>query len=1267
MNVEKVEEKVLQSPLVIRNENGNTIGSLNGGTVSHPHQGVEHEGCKIFKDTAGLKTISSSPRLEEQDLQKVASNYICMGTSDLKTTQCSFSKEQFYMDAMNQTFLESESCGKESLAKEQNCSTGKSMSCCQTDLMNLVPLASKERSTVEIQHALGSAQMEQKDANTNESLNTMINLEDTISKCYEVAGISVSSQELGEIFTCDYHSGSPNLEVSINSNAADIYLEKGVQSIFLSMVEDEVTNYIDLVSQNSEQPEKQGQQEAGSYSKQLSEPEQFDICKDKHKKYMHSTPEQDENKWLAGPSIDYDICHLATESFDEHSKQEFCEDEVHMTKIQNLFKENEALLQGPCEIYEHIQNDTPKPERVALSEHNCQATFIIYNSPANEHTLTSPPTVGSKNATFAVVSMPDDTGDGSKPGKNTPLVKDHLRNPSLKNNPEQIVVKSTKRSPLTATITKARKAEIVSFPKPNFKNIKPKVVSRPVSQCKDNAALKISPRSPQLSTASFSSLSSSPKQPSFLFAALRKKKDLDKGTKPETPMNKVHKQHFNKQLPSQGVHTPTYSENVSQKIPKPVLKQTVDQVERAKHLSSSCFPMALMSSQNYGGSPDEGMGNAETLIQPWAVSSCQRAQENKHSNDCSGIPSKTSTQEVINNGHGLGQFCSVSLSKTDRAQGQGFPKGSPVPPSKIAFPSRRGSESKNTHATKLSSPQRHILSSNSGVGTPRGRLTTGKTLSRSSDSSGFSSKVPIRGPGLQRTSSISSVSSTQSDQSTLSNNSASATIIKNGECAPKSACQNGTAGSISLKPVPRPRVLSLKSTPKGAKGKLALVNQCVSKCPGPILPGKKTNDLRGSQRLGPSAQNGSRLLLSVFSSVGQGKQKSPKNSSLQTRTSKEVQAETKTQELTQYKRKCENQSGIIQQLKKCLANSNRKLEALALVIQHFQSEREEVLSQRKELSLELLNLRGDLVTTTSACEKLEKDRTELQAAYEGFVQKLNQQHQSDILELEERLKQFYTAECEKLQSICIEEAEKYKAQLQVQVDNLNITHENFKLELETSHAEKIEELKKEYESSCSELKVTHELERKSLEESFHEKQEQLEKKIAELQSENDCLSEKLKLEEQKRIAKEKANSKNPQIMYLEQELESLKAVLEIKNEKLHQQDNKLLKMEKLVESNTALVEKMRKVQQENEELKARMDKHMELSRQLSTEQAVLQESLEKESKVNKRLSMENEELLWKLHNGDLCSPRKLSPGTPPMAFQSPRNSSSFSSPTVSPR
>ncbi|XP_068870077.1 microtubule-associated tumor suppressor 1 isoform X5 [Aphelocoma coerulescens] len=402
--------------------------------------------------------------------------------------------------------------------------------------------------------------------------------------------------------------------------------------------------------------------------------------------------------------------------------------------------------------------------------------------------------------------------------------------------------------------------------------------------------------------------------------------------------------------------------------------------------------------------------------------------------------------------------------------------------------------------------------------------------------------------------------------------------------------------------------------------------------------------------------------------VDKGKQRSPKSSCVRTQASTDARSPgTKAAELTQYKTKCETQSGIILQLKKFLTSSNQKFEALTVVIQHLQSEREEALKQRKELSQELVNLRGELVTTSAACEKLERDRNELQVAYEGFLQKLNQQHHDDLAELEERLKQFYTAECEKLQSICIEEAEKYKAQLQEQVDNLNTTHESFKLELENRHSEKVEELKKKYESSFSELKSTHESERKSLEDSFKEKQELLEKKIDELKSENNSLSEKLKLEEQKQIAKEKSNLKNPQIMYLEQELESLKAVLEIKNEKLHQQDIKLMKMEKLVENNTILMDKLKKVQQENEELKARMDKHMELSRQLSTEQAVLQESLEKESKVNKRLSMENEELLWKLHNGDLCSPRKLSPSSSSVPLQSPRNSGNFSSPAVSPR
>ncbi|NXP87310.1 MTUS1 protein, partial [Passerina amoena] len=777
---------------------------------------------------------------------------------------------------------------------------------------------------------------------------------------------------------------------------------------------------------------------------------------------------------------------------------------------------------------------------------------------------------------------------------------------------------------------KARKSEIVSFPKPNFKNVKPKVVSRPVPQPRDSAALKQSPQSRQLSSVSSPSRVGSPRQLSSSIKVLKKSVDPAKDTKVELPINKPHKLHVNKHLfTSQVDHATTHPRNASHKVSKtPALKLSLQDIDKANaahpvcSLASAVLPASGESSKEM---LNDKMESSNSLMAPCSQNIDLTKGEEEQSSNMGVLLEATLVKDAANETFEVQSVPLMPSVKDGTTQGKNIPKKDQITLRSVLTPKvkmvpsvstlKKGCENKTISTIKTPSHKEALMSSNSGErhasvkNSPASWTSFGKSLAKS--------KVPVKRSVLERTPSLSSVSSAQSEQSLFSTNSASATVIRNGEWPSKPACQNGTSGSVPLKALPRPRLHSLRSTPK----------------------------------------------------VDKGKQRSAKSSCIRTQASTDARSPgTKAAELTQYKTKCETQSGIILQLKKFLTSSNQKFEALTVVIQHLQSEREEALKQRKALSQELLNLRGELVTTSAACEKLERDRNELQVAYEGYLQKLNQQHNDDLAEVEEKLKQFYTAECEKLRSICIEEAEKYKAQLQEQVDNLNTTHESFKLELENRHSEKVEELKKEYESSFSgKYFSTHESERKSLEDSFKEKQELLEKKIDELKSENNSLSEKLKLEEQKQIAKEKANLKNPQIMYLEQELESLKAVLEIKNEKLHQQDIKLMKMEKLVENNTILMDKLKKVQQENEELKARMDKHMELSRQLSTEQAVLQESLEKESKVNKRLSMENEELLWKLHNGDLCSPRKLSPSSSSVPLQSPRNSGNFSSPAVSPR
>nr|XP_055061682.1 microtubule-associated tumor suppressor 1 homolog [Misgurnus anguillicaudatus] len=377
-----------------------------------------------------------------------------------------------------------------------------------------------------------------------------------------------------------------------------------------------------------------------------------------------------------------------------------------------------------------------------------------------------------------------------------------------------------------------------------------------------------------------------------------------------------------------------------------------------------------------------------------------------------------------------------------------------------------------------------------------------------------------------------------------------------------------------------------------------------------------------------------------------------------------VNAQTEEEEERDLRTQSEKKSQCILQLRKVIANGNRRLEALALVVQHVFSEREVAIKQKEELSVQLNNLRDQLGNSISCCEQLEKDKEEVRVSLEAFLQKLQEQHQTELQQLEERLKEFYSAEWDKTHQAYQKEADKCRALMQQQVDEVRSKQEALRNQQEVAHSKQIETLKKEHETTLAELRKTHEQHTEDLDKTFKESEALLNEKIQTLTAENEALKEKLREEEERRKALADKSQKDAHTLYLEQELESLRAVLEIKTNQIHQQDKKLMQMDKLIDDNLKLEECLKKVQQENEDYRARMDKHAALSKQLSTEQAMLQQTLQKESKVNKRLSMENEELLWKLHNGDLCSPRRVSPSSP---FPSPQNSASFSATPISPR
>uniref|UniRef100_A0AAX7V453 Microtubule associated tumor suppressor 1b n=1 Tax=Astatotilapia calliptera TaxID=8154 RepID=A0AAX7V453_ASTCA len=360
----------------------------------------------------------------------------------------------------------------------------------------------------------------------------------------------------------------------------------------------------------------------------------------------------------------------------------------------------------------------------------------------------------------------------------------------------------------------------------------------------------------------------------------------------------------------------------------------------------------------------------------------------------------------------------------------------------------------------------------------------------------------------------------------------------------------------------------------------------------------------------------------------------------------------------QSKEQAEKKNQAIAQLRKLLVQGNKRVEALATVIQHLFTEREETLKQKKELSQELANLRDELVASSQCCERLQKEKQEARVGFEEALTRLREQHREELAQLEERLTSFYQTEWDKVHQTYQEEADKCRVLMEKQVEELRSRQEVERKKQEVSHSQKMESLKQQYKASIEEMKTIHRSDLDTVEKSLQDTEASLSEKLSELTAEKEDLSEKLRAEEErrKRMLTDK-NLKDSHTVYLEKELESLKVVLEIKNNQLHQKEKKLMEMDKLVETNVKLEECLKKVQQENEDYKARMDKHAALSKQLSSEQAILQQTLQKESKVNKRLSMENEELLWKLHNGDLlASPRRLSPTSP---FSSPRNSASF--------
>uniref|UniRef100_A0A8C5WF07 Microtubule associated scaffold protein 2 n=1 Tax=Leptobrachium leishanense TaxID=445787 RepID=A0A8C5WF07_9ANUR len=298
------------------------------------------------------------------------------------------------------------------------------------------------------------------------------------------------------------------------------------------------------------------------------------------------------------------------------------------------------------------------------------------------------------------------------------------------------------------------------------------------------------------------------------------------------------------------------------------------------------------------------------------------------------------------------------------------------------------------------------------------------------------------------------------------------------------------------------------------------------------------------------------------------------------------------------------------------------------------------LIKEKELVLLLATMRDEVAFNIAQCEKIQKEKEELEIKFDSEVRKLERQQREQLHVLKDRLQDQYSGEMERIRKEQSTQLSQLRSQHLEQIKDLGENHEAALMELKYNHSTTINSMHEDHERRVHELKESHEYDKKLLEDGFEKLRLSLQDQVDTLTFQNHSLKERAKRFEE---ALRKSTDEQLQIalapyQYLEEDLKSVKEVLEMKNQLIHQQEKKIMELEKLAEINVILEEKIQVLKQQNEDLKARIDQNVVVTRQLSVENANLYESVEKESKEKKRLSRTNEELVWKLQTAESMSP-----------------------------
>ncbi|XP_071950599.1 uncharacterized protein [Antedon mediterranea] len=368
--------------------------------------------------------------------------------------------------------------------------------------------------------------------------------------------------------------------------------------------------------------------------------------------------------------------------------------------------------------------------------------------------------------------------------------------------------------------------------------------------------------------------------------------------------------------------------------------------------------------------------------------------------------------------------------------------------------------------------------------------------------------------------------------------------------------------------------------------------------------------------------------------------------------SSSIANETAAEEIKRLEALCESRTKELNLTKMQLKNGLTGFDALAILLQHLTNDMDvfscsDLKRNIKDLEMKYKDTYELAETLTEEKLKLEEDQEILKEQHEEKIEKLKQAHKQSLEDMEDTLNGRHSREMNEL--------------VTQQTEDIDLLHKRYKRELSDQSEQNhhlIELLKTKHNEEKTVISEEHEVVRKEMQNEFdietekkrmaaENRERQLQDDSFNLKFQCERLTQKSKMLEDvlQKDSDEKLQAAIAQYKDLPDEVESLKTVLELRNKDIHDLRRQKMELEKELEVIPEQEEKIKKYERRIEELTVIVGKKVDFERQLSSEHRALKESLDKQSTEKKRLSMENEELVWKLQQSECGSPICLTPPT----------------------